>query len=165
MQTRHHTNSGIAAIAASAAIAAIAAIAALGLTAYPFTPALAHGELDAGHVAEFHRHLDDYKEEIGELTAEIGAIASDPPAGDGAGAAVDELVEHWEEVGVHAAIERKATVTYPDIWQALVAFRQAVEQERGPAAVRAAADDLQAALWQGYGALRLAASRVRDNTD
>lgn len=147
------------------ALAAMATLAALGLAAYPAAPALAHGELDAGHVDEFHLHLDDYEEEVEELTAEIDAIASEPPGAGDAAAAVDELVEHWEEVGVHAAIERKVTVTYPDIWQAIVAFRQAVERQRGTEAVRAAADDLDAALWQGYGALRFAASRVGDSTE
>ncbi len=150
MQTRHYR---------------IAAMVALCLAAQPFSPAFAHGEIDAEHLDEFHLHLDDYEEEVEELVAEIRAIASAGAGGDSAAPAPDELVEHWEEVGVHGAIETKASVTYPDIWQALVVFKQAVEEARGAEAVSAAADELEAALWQGYGALRLAAASVDEGAD
>jgi len=145
MQTRHYW---------------IAALIALCLAAQPFDPASAHGEIDAEHVDEFHLHLDDYEEEVEELVAEIRAVADARGRGDDAASALDGLIEHWEEVGVHAAIETKASVIYPDIWQALAAFRQAVAEERGAQTVTAVADDLEAALWQGYGALRFAASRI-----
>lgn len=138
----------------------LAALSALCLAAQPYTPALAHGEMDPQHLEEFHLHLDDYEEEVEELIAEVSSIAATRPAGDNAAAALDELIEHWEEAGVHAAIETKATVAYPAIWRALVDFKQAVEGERGEEAVHAAADDLEAALREGYDALRLAASRV-----
>lgn len=140
----------------------IAGLIALFLAAQPFNPASAHGEMDAEHLEEFHRHLDDYQEEVEELVGEIRAVADARAQGDDTARAMDELMEHWEEAGVHAAIETKASVTYPDIWQTLAAFRQAVEKERGAETVRAAANDLEAALWQGYGALRLAASQVGD---
>jgi len=140
----------------------VAALAALLLAAQPFNPAFAHGELDAEHLEEFHLHLDDYEAEVEELVGEIRAVADARARGDDTGPAVGELMEHWEEAGVHAAIETRASVTYPDIWQTLAAFRQAVEEERGTQAVETAADELEAALWQGYGALRLAASRVEN---
>jgi len=149
MQTRHYT------------LAALIALF-LAVQASAPAPALAHGEMDPQHLEEFHLHLDDYEEEVEELVAEVNSIAEARAGGDRAEAALDELTEHWEEAGVHAAIETKATVAYPDIWQGLVAFRQAVEEERGAEAVRAAAQDLAAALREGYGALRLAASRLEE---
>lgn len=148
MQARHYT---------------LAALIALCLAAQPSAPAFAHGEMDPQHLEEFHLHLDDYEEEVEELIAEVRSIATDRPAGERADAALDELIEHWEDAGVHAAIETKATVAYPDIWRALVGFKQAIEEERGEEAVTAAADDLEAALREGYGALRLAASRVEEH--
>jgi hypothetical protein len=137
-----------------------AGLIALLLAAQPFNVAVAHGEMDAEHLKEFHRHLDDYEEEVEEIVGEIRAVADARAQGDETAPAMDELMEHWEEAGVHAAIETKASVTYPDIWQTLAAFRQAVESKRGAETVSAAANDLEAALWQGYGALRLAASQV-----
>ncbi|WP_405219891.1 hypothetical protein [Lentisalinibacter sediminis] len=149
MQTRHYT---------------LSVLAALFLAAQPSAPALAHGEVDSQHLAQFHLHLDDYEEEIEALITDARNIANARADGRGDGSGVDELIEHWEEVGVHAAIETKATVTYPDIWQALVAFRQAIEKNRSADALAAAARDLEAALWQGYGALRLAAADADDET-
>ncbi|WP_405242329.1 hypothetical protein [Lentisalinibacter salinarum] len=140
----------------------IAALVALLVAAQPSAPALAHGEVDSQHLAEFHLHLDDYEEEIEALISDVRNIASARTGGGNGGPSVNELIEHWEEVAVHAAIEAKATVTYPDIWQALVAFRQAVEKGRRADALTAAAQDLEAALWQGYGALRLAATYADD---
>lgn len=142
----------------------ITALVLLCLAVHPDLPALAHGEMDEGHLDEFHLHLDDYEEEVEALIADVRGIASARADGRSDGPGVDELIEHWEEAGVHAAIETKATVTYPDIWQALVAFRQAVEKNRGADAVAAAAQNLESALWQGYGALRLAAANADDKT-
>lgn len=143
----------------------ITALLLLCLAVHPDSPALAHGEVDEGHLEEFHLHLDDYEEEVEALIGDVRGIVSARSDGRSAGPGVDELIEHWEEVGVHAAIETKATVTYPDIWQTLVAFRQAVEKDRDADAVATAARDLEAALWQGYGALRLAATYADDKTD
>lgn len=142
----------------------ISALILLCLAVHPDSPALAHGEMDEEHLEEFHLHLDDYEEEVEALIADVRGIVGARADGRSEGPGVDELIEHWEEVGVHTAIETKATVTYPDIWQALVAFRQAVEKDRGADAVAAAAQDLEAALWQGYGALRLAATYADDET-
>jgi len=136
----------------------------LCLAVHPDSSALAHGEMDEGHLEEFHLHLDDYEEEVEALITDVRGIVSARADGGNGGPGVGELIEHWEEAGVHAAIETKATVTYPDIWQALVAFRQAVEKDRGADAVAATARDLEAALWQGYGALRLAAANADDKT-
>ncbi len=143
---------------------AISALILLCLAVHPDAPALAHGEMDEGHLEEFHLHLDDYEEEVEALITDVRGIVNARADSRSDGPDVDELIEHWEEAGVHAAIETKATVTYPDIWQALVAFRQAVEKDRDANAVAAAAQDLEAALWQGYGALRLAATNADDRT-
>ena len=122
--------------------------------------ALAHGEFDEEQLAEFHEHMDDFLDEIEELVADVDAIVSKDRAGK---ADVDALIEHWEEVGVHAVIEIRATVTYPDIWQGIVLLQQAVEAgDSGN--IAAAGGSLKAAFWQSFGAVRLAASQVRSGT-
>ncbi len=120
-------------------------------------PALAHGEFDEEQLAEFHEHVDDFLGEIEELVADVEAIVGKDRA---VKADVDALIEHWEEVGVHAVIERRAMVTYPGIWQGIVLLQQAVEAgDSGKAAV--AGERLKAAFWQSFGAVRLAASQVQ----
>lgn len=123
-------------------------------------PAGAHAHGDAEGVERFHEHLDDYEKEVSKLSEELDALVADAAAGRELGGALEELVHHWEEVGVHAAIERKASRLYPPVWQALVAFRKAAEGGADAAALRERARALRAALWQGLGGVKLAAAQV-----
>ena len=130
------------------------------LCVLPVDRAPAHGEVDEEMLAAFHEHLDDYREEINTLAAELAPIVEGHAAGNAVSPQVAALIEHWEEVAVHSAIETKATVTYPGVWQALVSLQQAVDGDRPTGEVAAAARRVEAALWQGFGALQLAASQV-----
>ena len=142
----------------SAIVAPAALLASLLLA--PAAPAFGHGEVDEDMLAEFQLHLDDYREDVEHLIEELDPILEAHAAGRDTDAAVAELIEHWEEVAIHAAIETRATVTYPTVWQAVIGLQQAVSGSADDEAVRAAAERVKAALWQGYGAVRLAASQV-----
>ena len=120
--------------------------------------AFAHGESDES-VAEFHLHLDGYSAEIDEFTGEVEAIVEAHAAGEDARTDVDGLIRRWEEVSVHGAIETHAMVAYPAIWQGILGLQQAVLEGQSATAVSEAGEALKAALWQGLGALRLAAAR------
>ncbi len=122
-------------------------------------PVHAHGE--AGEdLAEFHKHIDDYRADVERLIGEADAIVEVYREGGDAEAGVQSLIESWEEVGIHAAIETRATILYPLVWQAVLGLMQAVEGDAGVEQVRAAAADIGAALWQGLGGVRLAAFQV-----
>ena len=129
------------------------------LTVLPLR-AFAHGEVDEAQLAEFHEHVDDYAREIRMLTDELDPIVDAYASGEDVAPELEDLIHEWEEVGVHAAIETRAPVTYPGIWQALVALQQAAGAGKPAEAVAAAAEDVEAALWQGMGGVRLAASQV-----
>ena len=122
-------------------------------------PAMAHGEVDEEMLAEFQDHLDDFRDEVEELIGEAEAIVSGYATREAGVAQVEELVHHWEEVAIHSVIEAKAPVMYPDMWQATAAFQQAVADGQSEEAVAAAAETFKAALWQSYGAVRMAASQ------
>ncbi len=136
----------------------------LCLMAFGTPSASAHGEFDESMLDEFHLHLDDFREDVQHLVEALEPVLEAHAEHGDTDAATAELIEEWEEVGVHAAIETRATPLYPGIWQALVALQQAAGSGRSAAEVRAAADDVEAALWQGFGAVRLAASRVEAGT-
>jgi len=123
-----------------------------------------HGEVDAELLAEFHLHLDDFRADVEHLAEELPAVVRAHAAGRDTDAAMTELIEHWEEVGLHAAVESKAMALYPGIWQAIIALQQVAGSDRSTADVEAAAARVEAALWQGLGALRLAASQVEAGT-
>ena len=124
----------------------------------------AHGELDEVQLAEFHLYLDDFRDEVNDLVAEVEPIVQAQVAGEDAGPMIEAFIEHWEEVDVHGAIETRATVTYPTVWQANVSLQLAVAADRSDADVAAAGEFVKAALWQGFGAVRLAASQVTSGT-
>lgn len=131
-----------------------------GLASLPDRAALAHGDLDEDMLAEFQEHLDDFEADVNGLVAEIGPIVDGHAAGDDMQDEVAGLIEHWEDVGLHGAIETRATITYPGIWQAIISLQQAVTGGKPAAEVAAAGERLKGALWQGFGAVRLAASQV-----
>lgn len=145
---------------------ALAAALIFGVAALP-APALAHGD-KGEHVDAFETHLDDYEQEIEQLVATVDAIASDY-AGDGVaseqlGQRADALVDDWEHVDFHAALETHAITLYPPIWVALGGLEEAIHKDGAAAEVRQWQQRTEAALWQGLGALKYAAQQAEDNS-
>ncbi|MDZ7686129.1 MAG: hypothetical protein U5O39_14870 [Gammaproteobacteria bacterium] len=89
------------------------------------------------------------KTEVNELIADLEPIVAAHQRGEDTAGAIEDYIEHWEDAGVHGAIEMKATVTYPSIWQAIIMFQRAAAAGNN---VEAAAERVKSALWQGYGA-------------
>ncbi len=120
---------------------------------------LAHAHGEAGEdLHEFDEHLDDYQQEVNKLRSILDGIVDDYAADKDAAAGVDAFVEEWEKVGYHLVVETKATPLYPAIWVGIVGLRDAISSDAPDSEVRAAADDLEVALWQGMGGVRLAAA-------
>lgn len=112
----------------------------------------------------FHEHIDDYRGEIHRMIEEARAIADAHAAGKTVGPRLDDYIELWESVGVHGAIETRATVLYAGIWQGIIGLQQAAGNDTPPGEFRKLVDKLEAALWQGFGGVRLAAAQVRAGT-
>jgi len=135
-------------------------LAAAALALLPLGMLHAHGDFD-DELAEFHKHIADYRADVERLTGEAEAIAATYRDGGDAAAMLQPLIDSWEEVGIHGAIETRATVIYPNVWQGILGLKQAVENDAGVEPVQSAVEALAGALWQGLGAVRLAASQVR----
>jgi len=114
---------------------------------------------------EFYKHLDDYQAEVVTLIEETEAIVAAYPNADSVKPMVDALLERWEEVGLHGAIETRAPILYPTVWRALLGLIQATEGDMPAEQVAASADEVAAALWQGLGGVRLAAYQVQQDPD
>lgn len=137
-----------------AGAAAVAAVLLLPIS----SAALAHGK--AGEeVAEFYEHMDVYASNINSLIATIEGIVADYEPGASYAEEIEALTKQWETVDFHMAVETKATPLYPPIWAALERFSTALKEGAPIGTVRARAEDMIAALWQGYGALKLLAVR------
>jgi len=127
-------------------------------------PALGHGDA-AEEAANFHEHLDDYRGELEQLAATVDGLVEAYADGEDVTGHLEGLTDEWEEVGVHAAIETQAMILYPGIWQGIGELKQGIEAGVPAADLRERADSLKAALWQGYGGLRLAANRLEQGDD
>ncbi|MEM1411368.1 MAG: hypothetical protein AAGH19_03340 [Pseudomonadota bacterium] len=109
------------------------------------------------HVNEMSDHLDEYTEEVGWLIAQVEGIVNTYEA-DGLEAAKPEMViDHWEAVKFHSAIETNYIPLYASIWQGLFGVRQAIEAEAPIGDVRKELGMLEETLWQSLGAVKVAA--------
>ena len=108
------------------------------------------------HVNDLKAHLDDYTAEVEWLIGETETIVARYEA-DGAEASNPaQLMENWEAVDFHAAIETNYIPLYASIWQGLFAVRSAIEAEQPIAEVRAEQASLETTLWQSLGAVKMA---------
>lgn len=118
--------------------------------------AQAHG--DAGeHVENFEQHLSIYGSNVQQLGQEIDSVTAAYADGDAVVERVDALVQQWEQVKFHAAVETVAPPLYPPIWAAIGRFESAIKEDADASVVRQRADAIQAALNQGLGGLKYAA--------
>lgn len=131
-------------------IFSFAVLALLAIVWSPNIMAHSHEAPDEEKLAQFELYLGEYEAEVVAMNATVDAIVAGTQDGG-----VDALIEQWEAVEVHEAIEDKATIAYPGVWQALIQFRDAVAKGEG---VETAGAAVKASLWQGIGALKMAAS-------
>ncbi|WP_163142919.1 hypothetical protein [Arhodomonas sp. KWT] len=111
------------------------------------------------HVEAMHEHIDTYVSDARAMTETASGLA-DAYAG-GEAADPQALIDKWESVKLHAAIETTAATIYASIWQGIYGVKEAIEKERPDEAVREQVDALDHALWQGVGAVRLAAMQQK----
>jgi len=133
----------------------------LSLVLSAVLPVAASGNFGA-ELAEFHKHLEVYQAEVESLIKETDAIVAAYREGRSANPMIDELIESWEHVGVHGAIETRATILYGTVWQAILELRQGVESGVDDDEFARRAEALAVALWQGLGGVRLAAYQVEN---
>ena len=117
---------------------------------------LANGPI-GDHVNDLQAHLGEYTEEVHWLIDQVDGIVSDYERGGLATAEPAAVVDHWEAVKFHAAIETNYVPIYATIWQGLFGVRQSIEQEQPIAEVRAQQAMLEQSLWQALGAVKVAA--------
>lgn len=117
----------------------------------------AHGNLEP--VDDLQSHIGDYEKEISSMNDTVAAIVADYESGESVTDRVDSLVDTWENVEFHEAVETNAMALYPPIWIALGGLREAVEEPNADSDVEQWQQRVNHALHEGLGALKLAATR------
>ncbi|MAT94957.1 MAG: hypothetical protein CME59_20495 [Halioglobus sp.] len=109
------------------------------------------------HVNAMADHIEQYSGEVAWLIGKVDSMV-DTYAKDGAEAAAPAaLVDYWEAVDFHSAIETHYIPLYASIWQGLFGVRTAIEQGVPVAQVREEQARLERVLWQSLGAVKMAA--------
>ena len=109
------------------------------------------------HVNDLQSHLSEYSDEVLWLIDQVESIVNRYEQGGLELAQPEMVVDHWEEVKFHSAIESNYIPLYASIWQGLFSVKTAVENEESIKEVRAKLANLEQIMWQSLGAVKLAA--------
>lgn len=116
--------------------------------------AMANGAI-GDHVNNLHAHIGEYTEEVHWLESKYGSVVDAYEAKD-KNLKTDVLMEYWEEVDFHSAIETQYVPIYATIWQGIYGVKMAIDNGKPVADVRVEQEKLNHALWQALGAVKLA---------
>lgn len=119
-------------------------------------PVRASGEI-GDHVKDLKAHINEYTDEVHWLLKKLDGIVATYEKQGAEAAEPTRLVDHWEAVKFHAAIETNYVPLYANIWQGLYGVQEAIQKEKPIAEVRQQQAALERALWQSLGAVKLAA--------
>jgi hypothetical protein len=116
--------------------------------------AMANGAI-GDHVNNLHAHIGEFTEEVEWLESKFGGVV-DAYANKDKSLKSDALMEYWEEVDFHSAIETQYVPIYASIWQGIYGVKVAIDDGKPIDVVRHEQEKLNHALWQALGAVKLA---------
>jgi hypothetical protein len=116
----------------------------------------ANGDI-GDHVNDLQGHIKQYTQEVSWLIAKLDEIVVRYDTKGAKAAQSDKLMENWEVVDFHSAIETQYVPVYASIWQGIFGVKQAIDGEQPIAKVREQQALLEQSLWQALGAVKLAA--------
>ena len=117
---------------------------------------LANGDVGE-HVNHLSANINKYEEEVNWLSKKVEGIVAVYEKSGAKKAHAEALMEHWEAVDFHAAIETNYVLIYASIWQGLYGVKDSIDNKTPIANVKAEQVKLQKALWQALGAVKMAA--------
>ncbi|GGD52877.1 hypothetical protein [Lacimicrobium alkaliphilum] len=120
------------------------------------SPVTANGPI-GDHVNQLQTHLPTYAQEVDWLIGKVDGMVGTYEAKGKGGVNSEELIEHWEAVDFHAAIETNYVPVYALIWQSLFGVKDGIAKEKPVAVIRQEQQKLEQSLWQALGAVKLAA--------
>ena len=116
----------------------------------------ANGEI-GDHVNDLQAHLSQYEEEVNWFIDEVNEIVHTYEMQDSESAVTDVLIDNWESVDFHAAIETNYIQIYASIWQGIYGVKSSIDEASDISLVTQEKINLERSLWQALGAVKLAA--------
>lgn len=131
------------------------------LASFSVSSVFAGGEV-GDHVNHLSDNLKKYEEEVNWLTSKVDGIVATYQKSGAKAAHAGALMEYWEHVDFHPAIESNYIVIYASIWQGLYGVKDSIDNKTPMANVKIEQMKLEKALWQALGAVKMAA-KFQDN--
>ena len=125
-------------------------------SAFIAQPVFANGPIGE-HVNHLQANLKSYNEEVEWMVGKVDTLVSTYENKGAKAVNTDDLIEYWESVKFHSAIETNLVPVYASIWQGLYGVKMAIDGGKAAAEVRVQQTAMNNALWQGLGAVKLAA--------
>ncbi len=119
-------------------------------------PVFANGAVGE-HVNHMADHLDSYTKEVNWLTSQVDDMVKRYQEKGVKAAKTQLLIDNWESVDVHSAIETNYVPVYASIWQGIYGLKDAIEKKANASEIKKQQALLKQAFWQGLGAVKLAA--------
>jgi len=118
--------------------------------------AFANGEI-GDHVNHMADHIENYTKEVNWLNTQAEGIVTRYKSQGVKAAKTQLLVENWEAVDFHSAIETNFVPAYASIWQGIYGLKKALESKAPLSEIQSQQQLFRQSLWQALGAVRLAA--------
>ncbi|GAA4824735.1 hypothetical protein GCM10011365_04900 [Marinicella pacifica] len=119
--------------------------------------AVANGEI-TDQVNHLQDHISEYTEEVHWLLDKYNSVVDAYEKQGQEATDTQKLIDFWEEVDFHAAIETQFVPIYANVWQGIYGIKQGIDEGKTVQEVRMEQDKLNQALWQALGAVKLAAN-------
>jgi hypothetical protein len=125
-------------------------------SAFLVQPVFANGPIGE-HVNHLKANLKNYTQDVEWMIASVDTMISDYDSKGAKAVNSDDLIQYWESVKFHSAIETNFVPVYASIWQGLYGIKMAIDNKQPASDVRNQQKAMNVALWQGLGAIKLAA--------
>lgn len=119
-------------------------------------PVFANGEI-GDHVNHLSDNIENYTKEVNWLNSEVDDMVNRYQAKGVKAANTQLLIDNWEAVDFHSAIETNYVPVYASIWQGIFGLKKAIEGKAALTAIQGQQQLLKESLWQALGAVKLAA--------
>ena len=117
--------------------------------------AMASGEIGE-HVEDLKAHLGEYETEVKDFNQKVDGLVESYAENGAESTDTEQLIEWWEAVKFHAAVEVNYVPVYASIWQGIYGVKEAIDAGEPVSDVRAQQRSLEQAMWKGMGAVMLA---------
>lgn len=125
-----------------------------GFSSVWFNSADANGTI-TDQVNHLSDHLDQFNEEVLWLIKSYDGVVAEYEVNGKV--ETDQLLEFWEKVDFHAAIETQYVPIYASIWQGIYGIKTTIDEGADKSKVRMEQEKLNQAFWQALGAVKMAA--------